>query len=189
MPVDDNRNEFHAKEFSLDSQGKLNENITHDFGADHAGRGIRLTAELLPMESEFRGSRRHILDLLDCSDWVKQLNELIAVEGINVSTDPCPTPKGHNAIGETDLDSYILNHCKGFWPEAEKQLDRGSWWAPHGGTRPQMDLKCRLKVNRKDGYSLSKRKPTKENWIGVENCCKTIAAKVRDLITRTFPIR
>jgi hypothetical protein len=79
------------------------------------------------------------------------LNDLIAVKGITLSDNPCHIPRGHSAFAETDIDTYILDHCKGVWPEAEKQLDRGRWWAPHGGTRPQMDFICRLKVNQKDG--------------------------------------
>lgn len=154
MATDDTPNGSNSKEFSLDPRGTLNVNVSEDFGAQNAGRRVRLSVDLLPSESDFRGSRKHILDLLGCSDWARRLSDLIAVKGVRVDDDPCPIPGGHGAVAETDLDNYIFGRCKGAWPVAEKQLDRGRCWAPHGGTRPQMDLICRLTINQSDGLLL-----------------------------------
>jgi hypothetical protein len=139
------------QEVVLDDKGKLSADVSVAFGPANAGRRVRLSFDPLPFESEYQGSRRHILDLLGRSDWTSQLNDLIAVPDIALCSDPYPIPTGHWAAGETDLDTYIRRHCVGVWPQAEMQLDRGRWWAPNGGTRPQMDLICRLKVNQKDG--------------------------------------
>jgi hypothetical protein len=151
MAEENSKNELEPKVFPLDPQGRLDVTVSENFGTDNAGRRVRLSVDLLPLESEFRGSRKHILDLLDRSDWTRRLNDLIGIEEIGFGNDPCPTPKGPRAVAETDLDTYISNRCKGVWPEAEKQLAGGRWWAPYGGTRPQMDLICRCKINDKDG--------------------------------------
>jgi hypothetical protein len=148
MAAENSESERDAIECFLDSQGKLN--VSVDYGMKNAGRQVHLSVDFPPRKPELRGSRRHILDLLDHKNWPTQLNNLIAMKEITLSDNPRPIPEGHKSVAETDLDTYILDHRKGVWPQAEKRLDRGRWWAPHGGTRPQMDLICRLKVDQKD---------------------------------------
>jgi len=149
MAEEQKQNEFEPQVVSLDAHGKLN--VTCDFGAPNAERSVRLSVDVLPLESEFRGSRKHILDLLAAPDWAKKLNHIMGVNEIDFATDPRPIPGGHASVVETDLDEYIHKCRKGIWPKAEEELKRGKWWAPNGGTRPQMDLISSISVLGKDG--------------------------------------
>lgn len=140
-------NEIETRVATLDAQGNLKEAIDQEY----AGRQVRLAIELLQPDSEFRGSRRHILDLLESKSWTTRLQEIIGIDTVQVVDSPPSIPSGHQSSNETDLDDYIRQHGAAKWPAAIGSLNDGRWWAPSGGTRPQMDLICCIIVGGKDG--------------------------------------
>ena len=128
--------------------------LTHDLGVANAGRNVRVSLELMPEEPEHRGSRQHVLNLLDDA-FAELMEEILGREDVVLQDACCPVPAGRRNTAETDLDTYIAKHCKEIWPQAGKELDTGRWWAPCGGTCPQMDLICRIKLCGRDGFPLS----------------------------------
>ena len=146
MTGGNNQAEFEPQIVTLNRQGAF----THEFGPAFANRKVRLAIELLQAESEFRGSRKHVLDFLGSPDWPQRLQEIIGIDEIQLAEAPCPKPGGHHSVAEADLDDYIHQFCAAKWPGVN-QLNHGKWWAPNGGTRPQMDLICQIRVGGKDG--------------------------------------
>jgi hypothetical protein len=136
-------------ETSVDAQGNLT--VTRDFGPANAGKQVTVSFDVKPKVTGYRGSRKHVLDLLGTTEWAATLNQLIGLPEICISSNSCPIPVGHNAASETDIDSYISRYRKGVWPEAELALNQGRWWTPKGGTRPQMDLICQASIYGKAG--------------------------------------
>lgn len=140
---------FENEDISLDAQGRLN--FSRECGAANAERIVRLSMELLPLPTEYRGSRKHVLDLLETLHWQNTLTQVIGINELRVPTQPFQIPVGYESAAETDLDEYVCNLRHGTWPEAEISLNQGAWWAPNGGRRPQMDLICRIKIGNRDG--------------------------------------
>ena len=149
MAVENEQPESESNVVSLDSQGILN--VRREFGVANAGRHVRFAIDLVPPESQFRGSREHVLGLLDSPNWPNTLEKIIGLQDVRVADEPHPIPIGHSSVAETDIDEYVRRYCGKEWPGADKELAQGKWWAPNGGTRPQMDLICRITQGGKDG--------------------------------------
>jgi hypothetical protein len=77
----------------IENDGTLR--FDRNVGAANGGRQVRVTLELLPQVSDFRGSRRHILDLVSADDFIERMNTLIAANGIAVAESPCEVPNSH----------------------------------------------------------------------------------------------
>lgn len=149
MSGDNDQQQIKSTIVTLDSDGNLI--LNKPMGASYAGRQVRLDFELFRSESDFRGSRKHILNLLDSPRCAQTLQGIIGIDGIQLADNPYPKPIGHQSVNETDLDDYIRQYRAEQWPAALQQLNAGKWWSPNGGTRPQMDLICGISVGGKAG--------------------------------------
>lgn len=136
-------------EASVDEHGKVT--VTRDFGPANAGKQVTVSFNVKPKVTGYRGSRKHVLDLLSTPEWPATLNQLIGLPGICISENAYPVPVGHQSASETDLETYIARYRKGIWPAAELSLNQGRWWTPKGGTRPQMDLICQASIYGRGG--------------------------------------
>jgi hypothetical protein len=74
---------------------------------------------------EFRGSQRHLLDLISHPNYVVLMNDLLA--GVaTITNSECRIPTGHGAPNEWELPQFISTHCAA-WLDVERV--RG-WWLP-----------------------------------------------------------
>jgi hypothetical protein len=127
-----------------DANGRLI--LEYDFGSENADREVRVSLDLLAPPHQYRGSRKHILDLVSANNFLERMQTLIGVDYIALDPTPEPMPGGFNSPGELDLEEYVRRSL-GQAVAAQLRDHRGrNWWAPNGGTRPQMDLICRAHI-------------------------------------------
>lgn len=105
---------------------------------------------------EFRGSQKHVLDLLDSADYLASLQPLLAPHGITVSATDARRPIGGAAPQEWELPSFCRTHCSGWIAKAAGHGDvwasmLTTWWLRHNdpqrGKLPTWDLisTCHIK--------------------------------------------
>ena len=84
----------------------------------------------------YRGSRKHILDLLDSDGFVQTMNDLLAGAGVTLTSAHPRHPEGHANPEEWTLRQFCRAH----------QLDRlgfdsfDRWWVPDHYQNPRWDL-------------------------------------------------
>ena len=88
------------------------------------------------MSREFRGSRKHILDLLERKDFIEVFNDLLRNSGAVVSDDDVHHPKGYTDPDEMELRDfgpmYLTNKID--WSIVRE------WWPTPPAKSPQWDL-------------------------------------------------
>jgi hypothetical protein len=97
----------------------------------------------------FRGSRKHILDMLDSPNFEDRFNKLLKESGFAVSkTDP-RAPMGHSNPREMQIRDFGPNHISelSIWKEIKR------WW-PTEGTSPMWDLLVTAKYDGHKGLVL-----------------------------------
>jgi hypothetical protein len=86
----------------------------------------------------FRGSRKHVLELLDRSDYLTTINGLLSSSGAVVSCADPHQPIGFADPSEDELPAFCRKHLGDMIDAA--CLDVGQWWTLHNGTTPTWDL-------------------------------------------------
>jgi hypothetical protein len=97
-----------------------------------------------------RGSKKHLLDLLDRGDYVQVMNELLADRGVSVTGEDARHPSGHHDPTEWGLSHFCRQYCHDWF-------DQGllSGWWPGGQARPPMwDLISTCSVDGRQGILL-----------------------------------
>jgi hypothetical protein len=98
----------------------------------------------------FRGSRKHLLDLLDAAEGATGLNAVLADHGVSVSpAHPC-RPRGHHDPEEWTLRAFCRTHCQ----QLMDYRSFAGWWVPERYTNPTWDLLSICSVNGRTGILL-----------------------------------
>jgi hypothetical protein len=91
----------------------------------------------------FRGSRKHVLDLMSSSKFRSTMDGLLLTIGAQIS-QPCHNqPYGcqsEAARKEVSIETFLASHDQ--WRIGERPLR--TWWIKHGGKRSTWDLLCLL---------------------------------------------
>src|SRR5215212_8059837 len=88
------------------------------------------------MAPDYRGSRRHVLDLLASPDAPDQLDALLAPAGYHVVRSLQCRPVGPDSAEEYTLRAFWREHCGG-WVDPEALDD---WWVADHYKNPTWDL-------------------------------------------------
>lgn len=102
--------------------------------------------DLMP-KSAYRGSRKHILDLIDSGCFVETMNALLGQAGVNVRDTDHHQPRGYADDIEWTLRHFCHVHCSDL-------LDLGrfdQWWVPDRYRNPQWDLLSTCTIDGKAG--------------------------------------
>jgi len=98
----------------------------------------------------YRGSRKHILDLLERKDFIEVFNDLLRNGGATVSDADVRHPKGYIDPEEMELrdfgPKYLANRID--WSVIRK------WWPDHPAKSPQWDLLTTCTIEGKKGIVL-----------------------------------
>jgi hypothetical protein len=100
----------------------------------------------------FRGSRKHVLDLLERPDYLPTINALLYGTGAVISLSDPRQPIGFADPSEDELPAFCRKHLDGVIDAA--CLDVGQWWTVHTGTTPNWDLLSLIKVGGQRGLLL-----------------------------------
>ena len=108
------------------------------------------------MTGEFKGSRKHVLDLISEPDCIPRLNALLRLSkaqyGVISKTDAWK-PNSREINKEWEIEPFCLAHCAG-WFDASKITD---WWLPKQEARIRgatWDLLSTCAVNGRRGLLL-----------------------------------
>jgi hypothetical protein len=84
---------------------------------------------------QFDGSRRHILDWVESSNFLNTLREWVTPQGFTVATDATWMPNGWNRPRE----SRLFDASSAFLDSGRKDTMQ-RWWLAHAGNIPNWDL-------------------------------------------------
>jgi hypothetical protein len=135
---------------------------------------------------DFRGSQKHVLDLLDSADYPAPLQPLLAPHGITVSALDAHRPIGGAAPQEWELPRFCRTYCSGWIVEAPGDADvwdsmLTAWWLrhrePRRGKLPTWDLISTCQIKTRKGLPLVEAK-AHETELSAKG--KTIKASATD---------
>jgi len=96
---------------------------------------------------QYRGSKKHVLDLVASADFVNTMNHLLGDTGISLSAaDPCQ-PGGYEDAEEWTLRKFCRALCENWFDF--QPFDQ--WWVPDRYTNPQWDLLSTCAIEGKKG--------------------------------------
>lgn len=124
---------------------------------------------------EHKGSKKHVLDLIDREDFIYSLNNILQPYDAIITDKKTVQPNGRNDVSEYGIQSYINKHklAERFPSLIDFNFDK--WWKPSGGKAPTWDMisLCQLKGKdalllveakaHKSEFNKSGKRPLKEN--------------------------
>ena len=101
-----------------------------------------------------KGSRKHVLELIDNPDFVSIMNNILFPFDVVLKDKKTLQPKGFIDSSEFRLQRYVNEHklVKPF-PNL-KEFNFNTWWNPYGGSAPTWDMISLCKLNGKDALLL-----------------------------------
>jgi hypothetical protein len=141
----------------------------------------------------FKGSKKHILDLLDRVDFVQEMNKILSPYNASIIDNKTVQPKGYSDIKEYGLQTFInRNNLNSIFPSL-LYFNFNKWWNPDGGKAPTWDMISLCKLNNKDAIllveakahinelgTIGKRLPNMKST-GSKNNHKNIEEKISDI--------
>lgn len=114
-----------------------------------------------------RGSRKHVLDLLEGCEFGARMALALAGTPVRLADAPCPRPtsrKNKAEWSEDDAETYLTRHPVKGWSGSLPAC----WWVKGRGTRPTWDLLCHVLVSEKPGLLLveAKAHESELDWVG-----------------------
>jgi len=100
----------------------------------------------------FRGSRKHLLDLLEGPGYSPKINLLLEGTDAVISPADPKQPKGFHDPAEDELPAFCRKYLGGLIDVS--CLDVGQWWTLHNGTTPNWDLLSTITVGDRRGLLL-----------------------------------
>jgi hypothetical protein len=104
-----------------------------------------------------RGSRKHVLDLLECGEFRARMDRLFTGTTVRLAEPPHPRPvsrRNEADWAEYDAETYLKRHSVKDWAGSFSSC----WWVAGRGTRPTWDLLCHVFVSEKPGLLLAEAK-------------------------------
>jgi hypothetical protein len=114
-----------------------------------------------------RGSRKHVLDVLECGDFMARMDGLLTGTTVRLADPPHPRPISRKDKAnwiEYDAETYLKRHPIKDWAGSLPSC----WWVAGRGTRPTWDLLCHVVVSAKPGLLLGEAKAHEAelDWAG-----------------------
>lgn len=153
-----------------------------------------------------RGSRRHVLDLLELGEFGARMTRVLAGTTVRLPESPCPQPSDRGCKGgwtEYDAETYLSRRPVPGWAGSLPSC----WWVNGRGTRPTWDLLCHVLVSDRPGLLLVEAKahegeldwagkrlsPTakvasKDNHARIAGCIKESATALNRLFDGVFDL-
>src|SRR5262245_27864402 len=103
------------------------------------------------MTKIFRGSRKHLLNLLDAPDYPSRLQRLLEAAGIALTAKDARQPIGGRDSAEWELPGFCQTHCAS-WFDVDAAFT--GWWVYHDGTLPTWDLISTCRIEGRAGLLL-----------------------------------
>lgn len=103
--------------------------------------------------SRDRGSRKHVLDVLECGEFRVRIDGLFTGTTVRLADPPHPRPmsrKNKADWAEYDAETYLKRHPIKDWTGSLPSC----WWVAGRGTRPTWDLLGHVLVSEKPGLLL-----------------------------------
>src|SRR5205823_3763585 len=118
---------------ALGSRGSYN-GLAVGQSSEH-GRGVRGRTDM-PGEEPFRGSRKHILDLVQAQDYLPKLNALLGPHEVEVRVNDQHVPVSPDRPTETTVRTFLKAHT----PPGFDLETFSNWWVPDRWKGPTWDL-------------------------------------------------
>jgi len=113
---------------------------------------------------EHKGSKKHILDLIDGEDFINSLNNILQPYEANIIDKKTIQPKGKNDAAEYGIQSYINKHKLAERFPSLKDYNLNKWWNPSGGKAPTWDMISLCQLDGKDALLLVEAKAHKSEF-------------------------
>lgn len=111
-----------------------------------------------------KGSRKHILDLIDSDDFLLVLNNLLQPYNTIITENKTVQPKGSKDTSEYGLQSFIdKNNLSKQFPSLT-DFNFNTWWNSSGGKAPTWDMISLCQLNGKDAILLVEAKAHKSEF-------------------------
>jgi hypothetical protein len=116
--------------------------------------------------AKFRGSRKHVLDLVEKADFVHLANDLVRESGVTISQQATFRPKGYIDPAEMELRDFGPL-CL---PDVIDWKIVNNWWPGHPAKSPQWDLLITCMHGGREGLVLveAKAHEAELHWEGKE---------------------
>jgi hypothetical protein len=143
----------------------------------------------------FRGSRKHLLNLLDGPDYPSTLQRILTAAGVALTAQDARQPVGCTDPAEWELPRFCQTHCTS-WLDADTAFT--GWWVHHDGTLPTWDLISTCQIEGRPGLLLVEAKAheseldrrgkalaetasreSKENHSAITQCIERVCASMR----------
>lgn len=103
---------------------------------------------------EYKGSKKHILELIDSNDFIATVNTILSPYQADITDKKYMQPKGAMDVSECGIQSFInTNKLKERFPTL-KDFDFNKWWSPYSGKTPTWDMISLCKLHGKDAFLL-----------------------------------
>jgi len=102
------------------------------------------------MANAFRGSQKHLLDLLDGGEVAATMNPLLGTSGVTLDDGCRHRPLGHQDPQEWTLRPFCREHCG----EAMDFESFDGWWVPEQYKNPTWDLLATCRIGGHPGLLL-----------------------------------
>ena len=103
-----------------------------------------------------KGSRKHVLDLIDRNDFIHTMNNILQPYDANVTDNKTVQPKGLRDVFEYELQYFINRHnlAERFPSLNDVNSNFNKWWNPRGGKAPTWDMISLCQLNGKEAILL-----------------------------------
>jgi len=112
----------------------------------------------MPHKRNFRGSRKHVIDLVSSIDYPNRLQPVLESHGIVLTPKDPHRPIGLDQSEEWELPGFCRRHCEGWLSKSSDGSEWDSvfkgWWRRHRGKLPTWDLISTCLVKERRGLLL-----------------------------------
>lgn len=113
---------------------------------------------------EHKGSKKHILELIDSNDFITTMNSILnPYDAVFIDTKMMQ-PKGKKDEKECGLQSFINNNKLTERFPTLTDFDFNTWWKPSGGKAPTWDMISLCQLNGKEAILLVEAKAHKSEF-------------------------
>lgn len=109
-----------------------------------------------------KGSKKHVLNLIDNKLFIDKMNNLLVDTNTIIENKDSIYPKGRENPKEKTLPSFL----KDDWKNEDLAKEFRNWWIKHGSRTPQWDIISKCKIDGKEGILLVEAKAHKSEVTG-----------------------
>lgn len=113
-----------------------------------------------------KGSKKHVLDLINSEDFIQSLNVILQPYNASITDRKTVQPKGKDDESEYGLQSFINNNNLIELFPSLKNINSNfiDWWNPHGGKSSTWDMISLCQLDGKDAVLLVEAKAHKSEF-------------------------